>query len=213
MKTEEFVALLAARSDPETTGLPARRFAMALACGGLISVLLMAALLGARPTLARDASLPMLWVKFAFIAALIAASLLAALRLSCPGRRLDRLPGILAAPVLALWVLAAVALFAAEPAARPALVLGQTWRDCGLRIAGLSAPLFVALLWAIRGLAPTRLRLAGAAAGLLAGAAGALVYAFHCPELAAPFLGIWYVIGMLIPAGLGALIGRRALRW
>jgi hypothetical protein len=28
-----------------------------------------------------------------------------------------------------------------------------------------------------------------------------------------PFLGAWYVAGMLIPAGLGAAAGRRLLRW
>lgn len=65
----------------------------------------------------------------------------------------------------------------------------------------------------MRGLAPTRLALAGAASGLLAGALGALVYALHCTEIAAPFLGIWYVIGMLIPTAIGALLGPRMLRW
>ena len=63
------------------------------------------------------------------------------------------------------------------------------------------------------GLAPTRLRLAGAAAGLLSGAVGALVYSLHCPELAAPFLGFWYLLGMLIPTAAGALLGPRLLRW
>jgi hypothetical protein len=29
----------------------------------------------------------------------------------------------------------------------------------------------------------------------------------------APFLAVWYVLGMLIPAGAGALLGRRVLRW
>ena len=62
-------------------------------------------------------------------------------------------------------------------------------------------------------LAPTRLRLAGATAGLAAGSAAALVYCLHCPELAAPFVGFWYVLGMLIPAAAGALIGPRLLRW
>jgi len=69
------------------------------------------------------------------------------------------------------------------------------------------------VLWAIRGLAPTRLRLAGAAAGLLSGAVGALVYCLHCPELEAPFLGFWYLLGMLIPTAVGALLGPRLLRW
>jgi hypothetical protein len=39
------------------------------------------------------------------------------------------------------------------------------------------------------------------------------VYALHCPEMAAPFLGIWYVLGMAIPAVLGAAVGSRMLRW
>ena len=50
-------------------------------------------------------------------------------------------------------------------------------------------------------------------AGLFAGAAGALAYAMHCPELEVPFLGAWYVAGMLIPTALGALLGRRLLHW
>ena len=205
MKTDEFVALLAAGSGPVEAGAPTRRIVLALAGGGLISFLLMATLLGVRTTLWQDAPQPMLWVKFAFVTALAGAGLVLARRLSCPGQPVARPLQMLATPVLALWVLAATVLLAAEPAARPALVLGQTWQDCGYRIAALSAPVFVAVLLAMRGLAPTRLRLAGAA--------GALVYAMHCPELAAPFLAVWYVLGMSIPAALGALIGPRVLRW
>ena len=58
-----------------------------------------------------------------------------------------------------------------------------------------------------------RLRLAGAAVGLLAGALGALVYLLHCPEFEAPFLAVWYVLGMSIPAAVGALAGPSVLRW
>ncbi|MGB0128517.1 MAG: NrsF family protein, partial [Rhodocyclaceae bacterium] len=74
-------------------------------------------------------------------------------------------------------------------------------------------PAFAAALWAMKDLAPTRLRWAGAAAGLLAGTLGAAAYSLHCPELAAPFLALWYVLGMLIPAGVGALVGPRVLGW
>jgi hypothetical protein len=31
--------------------------------------------------------------------------------------------------------------------------------------------------------------------------------------MAAPFLATWYVLGILIPAILGALLGPRLLRW
>jgi hypothetical protein len=65
----------------------------------------------------------------------------------------------------------------------------------------------------MKGLAPTRLRLAGAAMGFAAGAMGALVYSVHCPELAAPFLGFWYLLGMLIPTAIGMALGPRLLRW
>ncbi|HJU21448.1 MAG TPA: DUF1109 domain-containing protein, partial [Casimicrobiaceae bacterium] len=80
-------------------------------------------------------------------------------------------------------------------------------------IAGLSIPVFVAIVWTVRRMAPTNLRLAGAMAGFASGATGALVYSIHCPELGAPFLGTWYLIGMLLPAIVGSLAGERMLRW
>jgi len=213
MKTDDLIAMLARGAGPVDRGVAARRYATALGWGVLGAAVLMATLLGVRPDLSGALSLPMFWVKLAFAASLAAASLAAALRLSRPGARLAWVPGALAAPVLAMWTLAAIVLARADPALRPTLFFGQTWTSCPFLIAMLSAPVFVAMLWAMRGLAPTRLRLAGAAAGLLAGATGAVVYCLHCPELEAPFLGFWYVLGMLIPTAVGALVGRRLLRW
>jgi hypothetical protein len=112
-----------------------------------------------------------------------------------------------------MWLLAAVALLGADPQNRATLILGQTASVCPWLIALLSTPLFVAFVWTMKGLAPTRLRLGGAACGFAAGAIGALAYTLHCPELAAPFLGIWYVLGMLIPTTVGAWLGPRLLRW
>ena len=48
---------------------------------------------------------------------------------------------------------------------------------------------------------------------VLAGALGALVYALHCPEMATPFLAVWYLAGIAIPTALGAMLGPRLLRW
>jgi len=92
-------------------------------------------------------------------------------------------------------------------------LLGQTWTVCPGLIALLSLPVLVGTLWAMKGLAPTQPILAGAAAGLLAGAVATAVYALHCPEMAAPFLATWYLAGMLIPTVAGALLGPRLLRW
>jgi len=213
MKTDELIAMLASGADAVESHPLRRRFALALGWGAFGTTLLMAILLGVRPDIAEAARLPMFWVKLAFPAALAAGALLAAVRLSCPGVRLGRMPAAIAAPVLAVWLLAAIVLLGATPAERPQLVFGDTWVYCPFIIAALSVPLFGALLWAMKGLAPTRLELAGASAGLLAGAGSALIYALHCTETAAPFLGFWYVLGMSVPAAIGAAIGPSVLRW
>ena len=77
----------------------------------------------------------------------------------------------------------------------------------------IGAPVLVAALAALRSLAPTHLASAGAAAGALAGGAGAAVYALHCPEVGAPFLAVWYVAGIALSTLLGTLLGPRWLRW
>lgn len=213
MRTEELVRMLATNAEAPPPGGFGQRYALALGWGAFAATLLMALALGVRPDLAEAARLPMFWAKLAYAAALAAAGLVAALRLSRPGARLGRVPLAVAAIVAAMWLLGAAALARAEPAQWTGLFFGDTWRSCPFLIAGLSAPLLAGALWATKGLAPTRLALAGGAAGLLAGASGALVYALHCPELGAPFLGVWYLAGMLIPAALGALAGPRLLRW
>jgi hypothetical protein len=62
-------------------------------------------------------------------------------------------------------------------------------------------------------MAPTRLRLCGGVAGLLAGSSATMVYCLHCPEMGVPFWGLWYFLGILIPAAIGLLLGPRLLRW
>ena len=207
MRTEELAAMLARGAGAADRGAGARRFAIALGGGGLAAALAMHALYGIRPTLMQDASLGMFWSKLLFVGAVAVGGFAAVRRLSLPGAALARLLWYLAGPVAILWLLAAAELTGAAPSDRVALILGQTWQVCAFRIALLSLPAFATLLWAMRGLAPTNLRLAGAAAGLCAGGVGALAYSFHCPELAAPFLGVWYVLGMLY----FAVIGRHRL--
>ncbi|OGA52194.1 MAG: hypothetical protein A3G25_11160 [Betaproteobacteria bacterium RIFCSPLOWO2_12_FULL_63_13] len=213
MKTDDVISMLASGAKAIAPGAPRRRYATALGGGAFGALVLMAIMLGVRPDLAEAARLPMFWVKLAFPAALLAGALLAALRLSRPGVPLKRAPAAIAVPVIAIWLLAAIALFAASPAEREKLLFGATWASCPFNVAILSAPAFIALLWSMKGLAPTRLALAGAAVGLLSGATGAVVYTLHCPEMAAPFLGVWYLLGMLIPTALGAILGPRVLRW
>jgi hypothetical protein len=213
VKTEELVSLLASGLEPIDSRRAQRRFVLAWAAGMTASLLLLARVLRFNPALASEMSIGMFWVRAAFCATLALIAFMAVTRLGRPGLRLGLVPAGLAVPVIAMWLLATVVLSNASPKDRLPLVLGQTAFACPWLITLLAAPLFIALIWALRGSAPTQLRLAGAAAGLAAGAGGALVYTLHCPELAAPFLGIWYVLGMLIPASLGAGVGPRLLRW
>jgi len=213
MKTDDLVSMLAAGAGVVETGVLRRRFAAAFGAGLLGASLVLVFLLGINPEIAQIAKVPMFWTKLGYCAALAAAALWVAARLARPGARIGVRSAALAAPLLAMWLLALFALPVATPAGREALIFGGTWLACPFNIALLSLPLFAAFLWAMKGLAPTRLALAGAAAGLAAGTAGALVYALHCPELGAPFLALWYPLGMLIPAAAGALAGPRLLRW
>jgi len=213
MKTEELATLLAANAGAVPTGAARRRFVRALGGGGVGALLLLWATLGVNPALDRMMQEPMFWAKLVYAVALASVAAAVAARLARPGARVARAAGTLAVPLLAMWLLAAAALDGATAAEKTALLFGSTWRSCPLNIALLSIPLFAALLWAMKDLAPTRPALAGGAAGLLAGATAAAVYCLHCPELGAPFLGLWYPLGMLIPAAVGALAGPRLLRW
>lgn len=213
MKTDDLIGMLATGAGAIEPHAVERRYAKALGGGTLGALILMLSLLRVREDLAEASLLPMFWLKVGFVACLVAASVFAALRLSRPGARIDWVPGMIAAPILTMWAIAVYALLQADPAQRMSLFLGSTWRTCPFLIALISVPVFVAVMWAMKGLAPTRPRWAGFTAGLLAGATAALVYCLHCPEIEAPFIGFWYLLGMMIPAIAGYGLGRSLLRW
>ncbi|RYD90575.1 MAG: DUF1109 domain-containing protein, partial [Sphingomonadales bacterium] len=83
-----------------------------------------------------------------------------------------------------------------------AMWLGRSWKQCPVIVLCLSIPIFTGLLWSYRRLGPTRLRLAGAMAGLTAGACAATIYCLHCPEASAIFVLTWYTLGIAIAAAI-----------
>jgi hypothetical protein len=213
MKTDDLISLLARQAQPVDRRAPARRFGFALLCGLASATVLMAVFLGVRPDLRQVIPMPIFWLRLGFAVAVGAGALVVTLRLSRPGVRVGAGWMGLSLPIAAAWIASAVIVLGAPADDRLPLILGHTWKICSTIIAVLSLPSFAAMLWAVRSMAPVRLRLAGASAGMLAGATAAVAYCLHCPEMAPPFWSVWYLLGMLAPAALGALLGPRVLRW
>lgn len=213
MKTDQLVAMLAAGATPVPQRVATRRLARALWLGLPVSVAIMLLEYGVRHDLREVVAWPMFWVKLLFPLAIAVAGFVAVQRLGRPGVQVGGARVALVLPVLLVWALALAVWFSAPAETRASLLWGTTWRSCVFSIGFMAAPVFVATFFALKGLAPTRPAWAGAAAGAMAGGAGAAVYALHCPELAAPFLAVWYVAGIALPVLLGTALGPRLLRW
>ena len=212
MKTDQLIALLSEDLAPARRGVVLGWLLLGLTGGGMLAVLAMMMTLKPRPDLALAMAGGPFWMKITYTAALAVLGLVIVQRQARAGAQCRTPIMALAAPVVALIVVAAVQLSAYQ-ADSAALLMGQTWTVCPWAILALAVPVYAGLLLALRQLAPTRLPLAGAAAGLVAGAVAATIYGFHCPETAAPFILVWYSLGIVLAAGLGSLIGRWALRW
>ena len=211
MRTEQLVEVLARQAGPAPRHAVERRIAVAAGFGAVASAWGAIGALGLNSGLANMGL--GLATKLAYVVSMLLAAAWFADRVSRPGTPWRRATWNVLAVVLVMSVLAAAVWAMAPGTERLSLLLGRSWASCPWRVAALSAPALAAVLWAMRGLAPTQLRVAGFAAGLLAGSLGALGYALYCPELSPLFVLVWYTLGILIPAGLGARLGPWLLRW
>jgi hypothetical protein len=211
MKTDDLIARLA--DIPAPVRAPARTLAFGISGGLAVSFALMLASLGLRQDLGAALATPMFWMKLGYALTLAVLALPLLLSLSRPTGGLTRSAYLLLVPFGIFALMAMYHLMEAPPEARMHLVMGDTWRACSRSIFALSLPVLVGVFLSLRQLAPTRLVAAGTVAGILAGASGTFVYAFHCFESAAPFIAIWYTLGMAAVGVLGGLLGRWLLRW
>jgi hypothetical protein len=213
MKTDDLIERLSDDLPAVGPGAVARRIALGLGLGAAASAALMLLWLGLRSDLAAAVATRMFWMKFGYSA--LTGMLLAfgLVRLSRPAARVGLAAAIAAAPFLLVAGMAVFRLVQAAPEARMHLIMGGSAHVCPWRILVIGLPILAGAVWAVRGLAPTRLALAGLVAGGCAGGLGAAIYAFHCEETAAPFLAIWYTLGMGLVAAIGAMGGSRWLRW
>jgi len=212
MRTADLIELLAGDARAIRRGVVTRKLLTALIAGGLVTFAIVALWLRCQPLLAA-AQQPWFWMKAGYTGLLTLAGAISVRRLSIPGARLRAAPLAAALIILAMLALGAGQILATAPQARLALWLGQTWKICSPLILLLALPIYACLIAALRALAPTRLTLTGAAAGFAAGALAATLYGLHCPEQAAAFAATWYTLGIAAATALGAVTGRRLLRW
>jgi len=209
----ELARRLSAGLAPIAPSFVPRRLLLGLGAGTLVSIAMVLALLDPRPDMDRAMGTAMFWVKLAYPLSLAIIAGLAAERLARPAATARRIVIWLVPPFIAIFALALGQLLAASPESRHLLVMGGSALVCPLLVLASSIPPLLGLVWSMRGLAPVRFREAGAVIGLAAGGAGAFAYAWHCTEWGAPFLALWYTLGILLATLLGALLGPMVLRW
>jgi hypothetical protein len=213
MNTDELIMRLSDDVKPVRRHAVARRLVIGLVPGAVASAAFLVLIIGVRPDIAAAMRGFPFWMKWGYTLSLSIAALSMTAQLARPdGQPLRRL-WLMAIPVLLLASVGVAELLHTPPGQWLAMWLGQSWMLCPWRVLVLAVPIFIGLLWSFRRLAPTRLRAAGAAAGLAAGAFAATVYCLHCPEVSAVFVLTWYSLGILLAASLGALIGPRLMRW
>ena len=212
MKTSDLIRALAADSEVRAMP-PGRALALALIPGVAIALGLHFAILGLRPHLLNLLGEPRLLFKLCLTFLLVALSGPLVLRLVRPGAGVRRM-ALLLAIVPALLVAAILAELLAVPAAEwGQRLIGSNAMFCLKTIPFLSAAPLVAVLLALRQGAPEHPALAGAGAGLFAGAIGAAFYATHCPDDSPLFVAAWYTLAIMFVIGIGAWAGSRCLRW
>jgi hypothetical protein len=187
-----------------------KRVAIVVVLGTLATAVLFFAMGGFAPG-ARPAELIGFTAGFAFVAALILTKLSAQRRGSMlpPARPLLATLCIVAAPVLAIAVLAATFMF---PAHTDEDVPTKTHLACGFMTVVQGALPLLVLVLPRRSSDPVHPVLTGAALGMTAGAWTAAMAYLRCPHAAASHCILAHVAPTLVLTVIGALLGRIFLR-
>lgn len=211
MKTDTLIEMLARNAGPFPHAVVSRRLSPAAMAGMAASACAAIMIFGALPAAMFATAVP--WVKMAYSGSLALSAGWLTARLSRPTAPCARPRCATAAVMITMTVIGALSLWLEPSDARMAALLGRSWLSCPWNVLALSVPALAAVLWAVRGLAPTRPRATGFSAGLLAGSLGAFGYSLSCPEASPAFVATWYTLGIVLTGIVGAALGPRVLRW
>lgn len=211
MKTDTLIEMLARQAGPAPDFPVGRHLAAAASLGLLASSVLALALIGPLPAAVFYTAAP--WIKLIYAVLLMVGTSALAARLSRPVSSTVMARAAVTIVFLLMLLAGAVTLITTPEGERWSALLGQTWWICPWMLTILSLPALTAILWAMRSLAPTRLKQAGFAAGLVAGVLGSMGYSLACPETSVAFVAIWYSMGIALTGWVGQWIGPKVLRW
>jgi hypothetical protein len=214
MRTNDLIDKLVADYVAQPPPKPvAHRLVMAIIGGLAISAALFSITLGPRPDILSALSTWRFDIKWADNLVLVIAAAWVALRLSRPITTPTSAMRALIVPAFLLVAAVMYELITVPASQWPSHAMGVNGVMCLANIIFLSVLPLTATLYALRQGAPMSPALAGAAAGLLAGALGSTVFAMHCANDSPLFVAIWYTLAIGLMSMFGLLIGRHVLRW
>lgn len=212
MDTDSLIKALAAdRTKPVFPMRAVWIWAIVLAAiaGGAVFFII----LGPRPDIAAAAGTLRFLFKFVFTLGLAATAFGLLRALATPGARLGRVaPWVALAPLL-MAVAVLLELNSVPAEVWRARMIGTNSLACLASIPLIGLGPLAILLATLRHGAPTRPRLAGAVAGVLAGGLAATFYAAHCTDDSPLFVALWYSIAIAVLAVAGGLAAPRFVRW
>jgi hypothetical protein len=212
MRTENLIEAISRDAAAPLPWLPGR-MAVALIAGGAVSYVVFTLALGIRPGIVAALATWRFPLKVTVAALSLAAAYWAATRLARPETTARDVGLALAAAPVVLALAVAYELVTLPTAEWSARAIGTNARICLTAVPVLSIAPLAAMIAALRAGAPRSATLAGAVAGLIAGGAGATLYAMHCLDDSPLFVAIWYSLSVALVALAGAALGRRLLRW
>ncbi|MBI5264665.1 MAG: DUF1109 domain-containing protein [Bradyrhizobium sp.] len=212
MDTDQLIRTLAAdnahRSPPVGVVL-----ALGLVVAAPLSIAIFFLTLGVRSDVMTAMRNPFFDLKFAVTLALAISALAISLHLSRPEASPRGWVWLLALPVVLLAAGIHGEMLLPQRLPMMTRLVGNNWRVCLTAIPVLSLPLLAGALAGLRHGAPSRPTVAGAIAGLLSAGLAATLYASHCTDDSPLFVATWYTIATAVVTIIGALAGRKVLKY